>query len=78
MGLGGNGSFIGNAKMGPLDILIGNKIRFILNNPVDIKNAFLCNLILGIQEPFFSFRMSQINGPVKRREEYKTCFMHCF
>ena len=78
MGFGGYTFGIGDADVNSVDIVNGCHTGFVFNNVVEIKQAFLKDLILRVQEAFFSLRVRRRNGPVKSGKANQTGFFILF
>jgi len=74
VGLGNDPPFIGIAEMHPLDVFYRDQIGFVFNKPLDIEQPFFEDLVLGVEQPFFPFRVSIADGPVKGREKDQSRF----
>jgi len=75
MGFGGHAPFVRHTKVNALDVLYSHRIRFEFRDALDIEDPFFEDLVLGVKQPLFSFRMGGIDGPVEGGEEDETGFV---
>ena len=75
MGFGGDTPGVGNAEMNPLDVGEHHRIRLELDDALDVEEALLQNLVLGVEQPLLPFRVGRADGPVEGREEHQSDFV---
>jgi hypothetical protein len=69
MGFREHAPFIRKTEMYPLNVLHRCHVRLVFNDTFDVKKTFFEHLILGIEQPLFSFRMGCADGPIKCRKK---------
>src|SRR5690606_15098470 len=67
------GFYIRHTGVDSGNVPVLSKAGFIFGYFRQIHQAFFKDLVPGIEEAFFSFRMGRRNSPVKCREENQTC-----
>ncbi len=72
MGLSHLAFHIGNAEMGTSHVLFLGQAGFVLLDLRQVHQSLLEDLVAGIEQPLFPFRVGRRDGPVESREEYET------
>ena len=69
MGFGGDAPGVRNAEMDALDVGQSHGVRLELDDPLDVEQALLEDLVLGVEQPLLPFGMVRTDGPVVGRKE---------
>jgi hypothetical protein len=69
MGFGGDAPGVRNAEMDALDVGQNHGVRLELDDPLNVEQALLEDLVLSVEQPLLAFGMVRADGPVVGRKE---------
>ena len=81
VGGGGDGRHVGKAEMHPGHVFVGGQVGLEFGYARDVEDAFLAQLVLGVEQAFLALGMGGRDGPVVGREkddpQGMAGFQHC-
>ena len=77
VGVGAHGLHVREAEVGAQDVLLGGHQGTVFADALDVEDAFLPELVLGVEEALLALGVGRRDGPVEGREEYDAEAVSC-